>query len=280
MMPRRCRLRRTSAVARSRARSRRRSRAAADGALATFVGLVRDHNAGRRVLWLDYEAFAPLAVKAFEQIGAEAAERWPGVQLAIHHRTGRVAIGEAERRDCRRVAAPRRRLRRVPLRDRARQADRADLEARALRGWRGLDRGGDGGSGRRGGAAGRAGAGVHVTIRLFARLREMAGASELSARGPRGATASDAWTRWCGSFPSMAGYSRNIACAVNEEYARLTDAAERRRRGRLLAARVGRMSERAQRVSHASGAGLRGPRRLHGGPAGRSPRREESAVRG
>jgi len=68
---------------------------ATDGAVATFVGLVRDHNAGRRVLWLDYEAFAPLALKAFEQIAGEAADRWPGARLAIHHRTGRVAIGEA-----------------------------------------------------------------------------------------------------------------------------------------------------------------------------------------
>ena len=67
----------------------------ADGAVATFVGLVRDHNAGRRVLWLDYEAFAPLALKAFERIGGEAAEKWPGVALAIHHRTGRLAIGDA-----------------------------------------------------------------------------------------------------------------------------------------------------------------------------------------
>ena len=66
-----------------------------DGAVATFVGLVRDHNAGRRVLWLDYEAFAPLAVKAFERIGNEAAERWPDAKLTIHHRSGRVAIGEA-----------------------------------------------------------------------------------------------------------------------------------------------------------------------------------------
>ena len=66
-----------------------------DGAVATFVGLVRDHNAGRRVLWLDYEAFVPLAIKAFEQIAAETLERWPGAQLAVHHRTGRVAIGEA-----------------------------------------------------------------------------------------------------------------------------------------------------------------------------------------
>jgi molybdopterin synthase catalytic subunit len=65
------------------------------GAVATFVGLVRDHNSGRRVLWLDYEAYAPLARATFERIGAEAAERWPSAQLAIHHRTGRVAIGEA-----------------------------------------------------------------------------------------------------------------------------------------------------------------------------------------
>jgi molybdopterin synthase catalytic subunit len=66
-----------------------------DGAVATFVGLVRDHNAGRRVLWLDYEAYEPLALKAFERIETEAAAQWPDVRLAIHHRTGRVAIGEA-----------------------------------------------------------------------------------------------------------------------------------------------------------------------------------------
>jgi molybdopterin synthase catalytic subunit len=66
-----------------------------DGAVATFVGLVRDHNAGRRVLWLDYEAFTPLAVKSFAQIATEAAEKWPDARMVIHHRTGRVAIGEA-----------------------------------------------------------------------------------------------------------------------------------------------------------------------------------------
>ena len=65
------------------------------GAVVTFVGLVRDHNVGRRVLWLDYEAYAPLALKTFAKIGDEAAGRWAGVRVAIHHRTGRVAIGEA-----------------------------------------------------------------------------------------------------------------------------------------------------------------------------------------
>ena len=65
-----------------------------DGAVATFVGRVRGENAGRRVLWLDYEAYAPLAVSAFERIAREAAERWPEASLAIAHRIGRLAIGE------------------------------------------------------------------------------------------------------------------------------------------------------------------------------------------
>ena len=65
------------------------------GAVATFVGLVRDRNAGRRVLWLDYEAYAPLAVKAFERIASEAGAAWPSARLAIAHRVGRLEIGEA-----------------------------------------------------------------------------------------------------------------------------------------------------------------------------------------
>jgi MoaE-MoaD fusion protein len=64
------------------------------GAVTTFVGLVRDDNGGRRVLWLDYEAYEPLALKAFARIDEEAGERWPSIGLAIHHRLGRVEIGE------------------------------------------------------------------------------------------------------------------------------------------------------------------------------------------
>lgn len=65
------------------------------GAVATFVGLVRNENGGRRVLWLDYEAYEPLAVKSFIRIDEEAGERWPSIGLAIHHRIGRVEIGDA-----------------------------------------------------------------------------------------------------------------------------------------------------------------------------------------
>ena len=65
------------------------------GAVATFIGLVRDHNAGRRVLSLEYECYEPLALRAFERIAAEAAEQWPTAHLAIAHRTGLLRIGEA-----------------------------------------------------------------------------------------------------------------------------------------------------------------------------------------
>jgi molybdopterin synthase catalytic subunit len=65
------------------------------GAVATFVGTVRRMNLGRSVVRLEYEAYSPLAVRVFERIAAEAAERWPGVALAIHHRVGTLAVGEA-----------------------------------------------------------------------------------------------------------------------------------------------------------------------------------------
>lgn len=65
------------------------------GAIVTFLGLVRAHNQGRRVLWLDYEAYESMAELTFERIAAEAALRWPTTSLGIHHRAGRLAIGEA-----------------------------------------------------------------------------------------------------------------------------------------------------------------------------------------
>jgi len=56
---------------------------------------------------------------------------------------------------------------------------------------------------------------------LFARLRELAGASELSRDVPEGSAALDAWNALVAEFPALADYSRSVACAVNEEYARL-----------------------------------------------------------
>jgi molybdopterin synthase catalytic subunit len=66
-----------------------------DGAIATFVGVVRNHNAGRRVEYLEYEAYEKLAMRSFERITGEVTVRWPGVRLALHHRIGRIDIGDA-----------------------------------------------------------------------------------------------------------------------------------------------------------------------------------------
>jgi len=67
----------------------------ADGAVVTFLGLVRNHNVGRRVRYLEYEAYEPLALKAFERIACEVGERWSAARLALHHRIGRLDVGEA-----------------------------------------------------------------------------------------------------------------------------------------------------------------------------------------
>ena len=72
--------------------------AAADGpvgAVDLFVGLVRGENLGRRVDWLDYEAYEPLALRAFERIDAELRPLWPTATLGVHHRIGRVDVGAA-----------------------------------------------------------------------------------------------------------------------------------------------------------------------------------------
>ncbi len=92
-------------------------------------GVVRNSNLNRRVTHLEYEAYEPLAVKALEQICEEAGREWPGVRLAVHHRIGRLAIGEASIV----IAAAERSsstgLCRVPVRDRASETNRAGLEA-------------------------------------------------------------------------------------------------------------------------------------------------------
>ena len=65
------------------------------GAVCTFVGVVRATHKGRRVEHLEYEAFEPLAMKAFERIDEEVRAGWPRAGVGIHHRIGRLEIGEA-----------------------------------------------------------------------------------------------------------------------------------------------------------------------------------------
>jgi len=68
---------------------------AATGATVTFVGTTRDHNDGRAVTGLEYEAYPEMALAELRKIGAELQTRWPIARVAIVHRIGRVPIGEA-----------------------------------------------------------------------------------------------------------------------------------------------------------------------------------------
>jgi molybdopterin converting factor subunit 1 len=59
---------------------------------------------------------------------------------------------------------------------------------------------------------------------LFARLRELTGASELSRAVTDGSTAGDVWQALVREFPALAEYTHNISVAVNEEYAKASSA--------------------------------------------------------
>jgi molybdopterin synthase catalytic subunit len=66
------------------------------GALVTFVGRARNRSDnGREVVELEYEAYPEMATAVLDDIAADTTGRWPGVAVAIAHRTGLVPIGEA-----------------------------------------------------------------------------------------------------------------------------------------------------------------------------------------
>lgn len=65
------------------------------GAVATFLGVVRDVNAEAAVTGIEYEAYGAMADRELRAILAEAEARWVGVRLAARHRVGYLAVGEA-----------------------------------------------------------------------------------------------------------------------------------------------------------------------------------------
>jgi molybdopterin synthase catalytic subunit/molybdopterin converting factor small subunit len=65
------------------------------GAIATFVGTTRVESRGRTVQHLDYEAYEGMAEQVMAEIAGALKERYDVCEIAIHHRTGRVDIGEA-----------------------------------------------------------------------------------------------------------------------------------------------------------------------------------------
>ena len=65
------------------------------GAVASFLGIVREFARGRRVHYLEYDAYPEMATASMRQIGDEIRRRWPVDVIAMVHRVGRLGIGEA-----------------------------------------------------------------------------------------------------------------------------------------------------------------------------------------
>lgn len=65
-----------------------------DGAVVLFTGVVRDNFGGRPTAFLHYEAYRELAMPVLRQIAEEAQSRWPIGRAGVHHRIGRLEIGD------------------------------------------------------------------------------------------------------------------------------------------------------------------------------------------
>ena len=64
------------------------------GAISTFTGIVREFTKGKKTLYLEYQAYIPMAEKKLAEIGKEIEERWSDTETAIAHRVGRLDISE------------------------------------------------------------------------------------------------------------------------------------------------------------------------------------------
>lgn len=64
------------------------------GAVTLFLGTVRDLTGEQITVFLDYEAYAPMAEKKLAEIEAEVRQRWPVGNVAMVHRLGRLAVGD------------------------------------------------------------------------------------------------------------------------------------------------------------------------------------------
>ncbi len=64
---------------------------------------------------------------------------------------------------------------------------------------------------------------MRVTVKLFARLRDITGTGEFTQELADGDTVRTVWEALTARFPAMAPYERSVSCAVNADYARMTD---------------------------------------------------------
>ncbi|UOQ48155.1 molybdenum cofactor biosynthesis protein MoaE [Gracilibacillus caseinilyticus] len=64
------------------------------GAITTFIGTVRELTGDKRTIYLEYQAYKPMAEKMLEQVGQEIGEKWSGTHVAITHRIGSLNISD------------------------------------------------------------------------------------------------------------------------------------------------------------------------------------------
>lgn len=65
------------------------------GAIATFLGVVREQTRGRQVRYLEYEAYQEMVIPKMREIADEIRKKWEVGEVAMVHRIGRLQIGEA-----------------------------------------------------------------------------------------------------------------------------------------------------------------------------------------
>ena len=100
------------------------------GAVVLFLGTVRDLTGEQVTVFLDYDAYAPMAEKKLAEIEAEVRRRWPVGDVAMVHRLGRLGVGEVSVAVA--VSCPHRgdAFDACAVRDRYAEGTRADLEER------------------------------------------------------------------------------------------------------------------------------------------------------
>jgi len=65
-----------------------------DGGLCLFVGVVRDENAGRQTVAIEYEAYGPMAEAEMARIAEGLTRDFPAARITMRHRVGRLSVGE------------------------------------------------------------------------------------------------------------------------------------------------------------------------------------------
>ncbi len=64
------------------------------GGIDVFLGTVRNATKGRPVQYLEFEAYEPMAIAEMKKIAEEILAKWPVNKILIHHRTGKLGVGE------------------------------------------------------------------------------------------------------------------------------------------------------------------------------------------